>query len=597
MTEHGPILAVLPPQTARVEERDGLLAQGLMEDVCGALARFPALRVIAWTSVMAVAHLPDREAGVRLGATHVLRSRVERAREGLRVAMTLIDCADGAQLWSESLKSAADDPYALQEEVVGRIAATLATQIEQHALAAARRKSRDSLATYELVLRGLARLRRGTPESDEEARELFNRALEVDPDHARALAGLSLSYFNEWSCQFWDRFEEHGRLAYHYAHRALELDDRDAMLHVIIGRIHLYHRRFEQASWYFDRSLALCPNDADNLIQLCICQAYLGRPRSGMELAERAVRLNPYHPNWYHAYAALPYFVDRQFEKALEVGGRAGEAPIVDMPAFTAVALAHLGRVDEAREHMAAYHQGFRRLITFGREPGPGEPIQWVLDINPFRRPEDVDMIVEGFRLLDQPGAISQATGQPDGPRAGDGPREASLTRQGAGWVVKFAGGEAVLPDLKGIHDIRRLLERPGDEVHCLDLAGRGAEADDGGDVLDDRARHELHVRIRDLQEELSEAEDRQDLGRAERAREELDRLVEALSSALDLRGRPRRLGSLTERARTAVTWRIRHAVGKIQSLHEPLGRHLSNSVRTGTFCAYRPERAVRWRL
>lgn len=597
MTEHGPILAVLPPETARVDECDGLLGRGLMEDVCGALARFAALRVIAWTSVMAVAHLPDREAGVRLGATHVLRSRVERAREGVRVTLALIDCTDGAQLWSESLQGAADDPYALQDEVVGRIAATLAIQLEQHVLATARRKSPDSLATHELVLRGLAQLRRGTPQSDDEARGLFHRALEFDPGHARALAGLSLSYFNEWSCQFWDRFQEHGRFAYHYAHRALELDDRDAMLHVIIGRIHLYHRRFEQASWYFDRSLALCPNDADNLIQLCICQAYLGRPQAGMELAEKAMRLNPYHPNWYHAYAALPYFVDRQFEKALDVGARAGEAPIVDIPAFTAVALAHLGRVDEARAHMATYHESFRRLITFGREPEPDEPVRWVLDINPFRRTEDVDMIVEGFRLLGEAGARSAAAAQPERPRVDDDPREAALTRQGAGWVAKFAGHEAVLPDLKGIHDIRRLLERPGDEIHCLDLAGRGAEADEGGDVLDDRARHELHARIRALQEDLAEAEEMNDPGRAARARDELDRLVEALSSALDLRGRPRRLGSLTERARTTVTWRIRHAVGKIQSLHEPLGRHLANSVRTGTFCAYRPERPIRWRF
>lgn len=596
MTSQGPVLVVLPPQAADRTAHDSLLAQGLMEDVCGALTRFSTLRVVSWMSGAAVAHLPDRELRERLDATHVLRSRVGKAGERLRVTAALVECAGSIQLWSEPLEISADDPLEVRDEVVSRIAATLAARLEQTALAEARRKAPETLATYELVIRGLALLRRGTPQADDEARALFRQALELDPNHARAYAGLSLSYFNEWSCQFWNQFQEHGRLAYQYAHRALELDDLDAMLHVVIGRIHLYHRRFEQASWYFDRALTLCPNDAENLIQLSMCQAYLGRPATGMDLAHKAMRLNPYHPNHYYAYAALSYFTDRQFERALAIAGQAGEALIVDIPAFTAVALAWLGRIDEARGHMAAYHSKFRELITFGREPEPGEPVGWLLDVNPFRRAEDVDLVLEGLRLLGESGVPSDRAG-PVMHVSEERSQPATLSRQGAGWVVAFAGRRTVLPDLKGIRDIRRLLDQPGEEIHCLDLAGRGADADQGDSVLDDRARHELHARIRDLQEELAEAEDHQDLGRAERARAELDQLVDTLSRALDLRGRPRRLGSLTERARTTVTWRIRHAVRKIRAEHELLGRHLANSLRTGTFCSYQPERPTHWQF
>lgn len=596
MTSQGPVLAVLPPQTAVGEDRTSLLAHGLLEDVCGELTRFPALRVISWMSGAAVAHLSDREVGERLGTTHVLRSRVDNVDGRWRVTATLVESSGGTQLWRETLVKPAEDPFGIQDELVGRISATLAARLEQTTLAEARRKSPEKLATYELVLRGLALLRRGTPQADEEARQLFTRALELDPNHARACAGLSLSYFNEWSCQFWDRFEEHGRLAYQHAHRALELDDRDALLHVVIGRIHLYHRRFEQASWYFDRALMLCPNDAENLIQLSTCQAYLGHPDTAIKLAQRAMRLNPYHPNQYYAYAALSYFVDRQFETALEIGGKAGEPPIVDIPAYTAIALAHLGRIDEARRHMAAYHAQFRTMITFGREPRPEEPVNWLLEVNPFRRDEDVDMIIEGLRILGEPGAGPRHH-EPHGPVPDPPAHPATLSRQGGAWVTEFGGRRAVLPDLKGIHDIRRLLERPGDEIHCLDLAGRGVEADGGDHVLDERARHELYTRVTELQEALSEAETLNDLGRAERTREELDRVVEVLSNALDLKGRTRRMGSLAERARTTVTWRIRHATKKIGAVHEPLGRHLANSLRTGTFCSYQPERPVHWKL
>jgi hypothetical protein len=160
---------------------------------------------------------------------------------------------------------------------------------------------------------------------------------------------------------------------------------------------------------------------------------------------------------------------------------------------------------------------------------------------------------------------------------------------------VDFAGQRIALPDLKGLHDLRRLLERPGEEVHCLDLAERSETAYGADAALDDRARAALKARIRDLGEELAEAEDMNDIGRAERARTEVDALVETLSRALGLGGRGRRLGDLAERARTTVTWRLRYALRKVEAAHPALGRHLAASVRTGVFCFYRPEAPVAW--
>ncbi len=600
MSDHGPVLAVLPFQAAAGDDRDALLAQGLFEDVCGELTRFPTLQVISWMSGLAVAHLPDTEIGARLGATHILRGRVHRTGERLRVTASLIDCARGTQLWNEPFVTPAGEILGVGDEIIGRIAATLAARLEDSALKAMRGKPTGSLAAYELSLRGLTLLRQGTLEADEEARGLFQRALELDPHYARAQAGLSLSWFNEWSCQFWDRFARNGRLAYEHAHRALDLDDTDPMVHVVIGRVLLYRREFEQASWYFDRALALCPNDAENLIQLAVCEVYLGRPEVGVQHAEKAMRLNPYHPNYYYCYAALPHFSAHRFERALEIGAKSIGAPIIDIPAYTAIALAHLGRMDEAAEHFAAFNREFRKRITFGREPEPGEACRWLLEVNPYRRREDIEFLEESFRMLDEAVAGRAAGGgahKPGARRQAEREEGAALLRHGEGWVAEYAGTRAVFPDLKGIHDIRRLLERPGEPIHCLDLAERSDTAFASDVILDDKARQSLKARIQDLEEELAEARDMNDAGRAEQAQAELDQLVDTLSQALGLGGRRRRLGSLTERARTTVTWRIRHAVRKIEAAHEPLGRHLANSLRTGTFCAYQPERAVSWRL
>jgi hypothetical protein len=147
----------------------------------------------------------------------------------------------------------------------------------------------------------------------------------------------------------------------------------------------------------------------------------------------------------------------------------------------------------------------------------------------------------------------------------------------------------------KGFSDLARLLQQPGVELHCLELADRAADQTDAAPVLDDRARREVRARVRELQQEIDDADASHDLARGERAREELDRIVELLSGALGLGGRSRALGSAAERARAAVTWRIRNAIKKIAKAHPRLGRHLDNAIRTGTFCGYQPESPVDW--
>ena len=169
--------------------------------------------------------------------------------------------------------------------------------------------------------------------------------------------------------------------------------------------------------------------------------------------------------------------------------------------------------------------------------------------------------------------------------------------RSGELWTAAFEGQAVRLVEVKGFADLARLLARPGVEVHCLELADRPAESAPADVLLDERARREIRARAAELQHEIDDADAAHDLGRAERARVELDRLVDTLTGAIGLRGRARGLGSPAERARTAVTWRIRSAIKKVTAAHPRLGRHLDNAVRTGHFCVYQPETPITWIL
>ncbi|TDT18174.1 putative ATPase [Ilumatobacter fluminis] len=170
-----------------------------------------------------------------------------------------------------------------------------------------------------------------------------------------------------------------------------------------------------------------------------------------------------------------------------------------------------------------------------------------------------------------------------------------TLRCEGDVWRWTFDGGSVTTKASKGAADLARLLERPGHEVSALDLSGSTKMADSGIETLDSRARRETEDRIRELRADIDEADAHHDLARAERATAEMDRLVDELTSALGLGGRARRTGSDGERARSAVTQRIRSTIRRIDELHPKLGAHLSVSVETGTFCVYRPAEPVVW--
>jgi AAA ATPase-like protein len=177
------------------------------------------------------------------------------------------------------------------------------------------------------------------------------------------------------------------------------------------------------------------------------------------------------------------------------------------------------------------------------------------------------------------------------------------LQRNGQVWLVEWRGRRTTVPDCKGIRDLAVLLARPGQPVPALELVeaagGPPAEAAGGslGPVLDATARRAYQQRLADLADEFAEAEDNADLGRIERLRAERSMLAAELAGALGLGGRVRFAGDPAERARKAVTMRIRAVINTVAEQDDVLARHLRNTIRTGRLCSYEPEETVSWRI
>lgn len=178
---------------------------------------------------------------------------------------------------------------------------------------------------------------------------------------------------------------------------------------------------------------------------------------------------------------------------------------------------------------------------------------------------------------------------------------ERILRLEGSLWRARFDGEEVHLPNARGLADLAVLLAHPGDDVHAGRLwsgAETWAALGLGSDpVLDDEALGAYRERLRALEQELAEAEASVRSRRVEALRQERDQLAGELRSAVGLGGRSRELNSVSERARKAVSARIRASIKKVAEVHPALGSHLEKHIITGTYCCYRGDDGPAWEV
>ncbi len=172
----------------------------------------------------------------------------------------------------------------------------------------------------------------------------------------------------------------------------------------------------------------------------------------------------------------------------------------------------------------------------------------------------------------------------------------AELRKDGEVWTVRFAGRQVLVKDAKGVGDLARLLVRPGEAVHVLEMVGgahpRGTPRAEP--ALDHKALSAYRTRLADIEAALGEEARESRRAKLEKEREAL---LHQLAVDTGLGGRSRKLNDPVERARKAVAARIRDAIRRIAKLHPELGAHLDTSVATGLCCVYRPRDSTRWQV
>jgi adenylate cyclase len=371
----------------------------MVEDIIGGLSRIGWLFVIARNSSFTYKGrtVDVKQVGRELGVRYVLEGSVRKAGPRVRITGQLIDATTGGHIWADRFDGALEDVFDLQDHVTASVVGAIEPRLQQAEIERAGRKPTESLDAYDYFLRGMARLHLYTKDSLLEARGLYQRATELDPNYASpygmAARCILRGKTNGWLAAPDREIAEGVRLARRAA--ALGRDDPTALWSSGLSLAHLAGE-LETGAAHIERALALNPNLAAAWTASGSVRIYLGgEPADAIERFERAMRLSPRDSLAYYAYVGMGFahLFAGHYDEAASWASKASHEQPDWAPAWRVVIYALSDRIVEAREAMARLCEidpTLRLSNLAGRTP-------------PFRRPEDLARWTEGLRKAGLP--------------------------------------------------------------------------------------------------------------------------------------------------------------------------------------------------
>jgi TolB-like protein len=316
-------IAVLPFENIGDDPKWNRFADGITEDIATDLSHSKDMFVVARNSTEVYRGKPTdvRRIGRDLGVRYLLEGSIQPSGDRIRVTAQLIDAQTGGHVWSNSYNRPAADLFDVQSDVTGKIAGTLIGYegaVAEAERSLIRRKPPSDLTAYDTYLLGMEAKHTVTKEGLDEGERLLRKALEIDPQLARAYVGLSYVYEYRIDLGLGPSVADNLAKLMDSARNAVRLDPNDGETQLVLGHAIGKHGMSDQALAQFAKEEALAPNNADVLILIAWFLPQFGQSDRAVELAEKALQLNPNYPYWYNQGLRLAYFFGRQFDKSVK---------------------------------------------------------------------------------------------------------------------------------------------------------------------------------------------------------------------------------------------------------------------------------------
>jgi adenylate cyclase len=356
-----PSIAIMPFANIAGDPQQEYFVDGMLEEIATALSRIRTIFVIAGGSSLSLKgkNLDPQEVGRRLGVAYLLEGSVRRDAGRVRIAVKLIDAADGAQLWAERFEDSLEDVFALQDRVALTVAGRIEPSVQEAEIRKMPRRPTENMSSYDLYLRAWPLHRAYTKPATLNALELIERAIALDPNYGPALAlGAvchNISQLFEWS----EQPDEDRRRGIEMAHQALAVasDDADVLANaasVVAG----LERDVDAAITLCDKAIALNPGSPIVWFMSGIVHLRIGHNELAIEHLERAMHLDPIGPDVPNQVGLLSWarFQQGRFADAVALGKEfVRQKPHPRGYAFLAASYGQLGLRAEAQDALRRY--------------------------------------------------------------------------------------------------------------------------------------------------------------------------------------------------------------------------------------------------
>jgi TolB-like protein/cytochrome c-type biogenesis protein CcmH/NrfG len=381
-----PSIAVLPFTNMSGNEAEEYFADGMTDDLITDLSKISGLLVIARNSVFAfkgkAVNIP--EVGRQLGVRYVLEGSVRRAGGRIRINAQLIAVETGHHLWAERYDREYSDIFTVQDEVIEKIVKAMAVRLTATEQQVLTRVPTTNLEAYDNYLRAEQYSYAGI-DSVPIAMRLYEKAIQLDPEFAHAYASYARAAVDVWRFSY-DQFLSNPiakKLAYETASQALRLEPEHPRAYSVLGLLQMVDGEHKQAIASGRRAVLLGPSSADAHLTLGLILTYAGLVSEAIETVNMARRLEPRLSPRMLIVAGFIWFMDRQYQRALEAFERAR----IEMPEnevlseLLAISYVKLGRREDSARETA------KLLAVF-----PPLSINHLRDQNSyFKRPEDLE--------------------------------------------------------------------------------------------------------------------------------------------------------------------------------------------------------------
>lgn len=385
MTDTGPSIAVMPFADLGHDPEQIHFADGLVDDLIADLSKVPGLVVIARHSSFAFKTKPLDTQGIAkdLNVQYVVEGSVRRLAGLVRIGVRLTEANMNRCLWAQRFEGCAADLFGLQDQVVRKIVSALSNALPLGPVISIPPRRWTTIEAHDFLVRGRV-LVMHSPAGNRLARDLLLKGAELDPDLSEAYAWLAVSHYGA-AIHYGENVDANHAMGLAYAQKAMSIDAADPMPHSVLGFAWLCEGRLEEAELALETALRINPNHADTMVNMAGLRVLQGRPDDAVELAESAVRLNPYPPGWYYWDLGFAYYAAGHYSLAVTIL-RKEEVGRLPAKRILAASLAQLGQLAEAQEEVRRFlkiNPGFRASL-------------WAATQH-FRRDEDRQHFVEGY--------------------------------------------------------------------------------------------------------------------------------------------------------------------------------------------------------